>query len=70
MSSIPSIHFSQPRSPSSLSCTNFPQRAAWLAERATLLTNMSSLFLTAKAELARKDGVIKEARASAAAGGR
>lgn len=39
------------------------QRTAWRAERATLLTNMSSLFLTAKAELARKDVAIKEARA-------
>lgn len=47
----------------SISHLSHSQRTAWLRERATLLTNMSSLFLTAKAEIARKDVAIKEARA-------
>ena len=49
--------------------TSLHQRDAWRAERATLVTNMSSLFLTAKAELARKDAAVREARAAAAGGG-
>ncbi len=49
--------------PSSSHLSLLIQRTAWLRERATLLTNMSSLFLTAKAEIARKDVAIKEARA-------
>ena len=60
----PAIPPSQPPPPhASPPLFHFFQRAAWRAERATLVTNMSSLFLTAKAELARKDAAIREARA-------
>lgn len=44
----------------------FSQRDSLAADRSTLARNISSLFSTAKEELARKDAAIREARGGGA----